>query len=230
MSKNKEFDFFYAMRHTRVARPPQRALETFGATRLDYTLVAELEDDPGKIRIREGIIEAKAPLVVTPEEYVNETVEGFGEEARKFLEWLKANGEGLKILQYGYKLSQESFSEQVVSGSLEEVLEKVVKDAESRRNPFQTVIAGVDEPWDVCLLQFFRMHTSRSVPVNVRELEKARLAQERERRAGGDSDVEAAFRKAEENPSLVRELGAYLQKRGVFNEYQDRFFRLYRNA
>lgn len=228
MGGNSQFDFYYAMAHTRIARHPQRTLETFGATKIDYTLVAELQDFPNKIRIREGAIEAKAPLIVTPEAYVNEALEGFGEEAHKFLEWLKSNGENIKILQYGYRLSQESFSEQVVTGTMDEVLERVVRQSKENANPFHTVIAGVDEPWDVCLLQFFRLHTSRSVPVNVRELANAHAREARERRRGGDSEVEAAFRKAEADPSLVRELGAYLQKRGVFDEYQDRFFNLYR--
>ena len=231
MGRNRQFDFIYAAAHTRVARPPARPLETFGATRLEYTLAAELDDYPGKIRIREGVIEARAPLVITPEAYVHDVLEGFGEEAHRFHEWLKANGENIKILQYGYRLSQETFSEQVVAGTLEEIMEKITAEAARKANPFHAVIEGVDDPWDVCLLQFFRMHTDRSVPVNVRELERAHRREMAERAgAGRHPDVERAFAKAEKDVTLVKELGAYLQRRGLFNEYQDRFFRLVRRG
>ena len=231
MGKKEQFDFFYAVGRTKIPLPPKRPLETFGATRLEYTLLAELEDNPGRVRIREGVIEARAPLVITPEEYVREALEGFGEEAHRFCDWLKANGENLRILQYGYKLSQEAFSEQIVSSTLAEAVDRAVAEVKDLRDPFHAVIEGVDNPWDVCLLQFFRMHTDASLPVNVREMEKARLGAARERASAKmNPDIENAFARAERDPSLVRELGAYLQRRGLFDEYHDRFFRLVRRT
>ena len=37
-----------------------------------------------------------------------------------------------------------------------------------------------------------------------------------------------AFEKAERDPSLVGELGGLLRRKGVFEQYQDRFFKLVR--
>ena len=65
----KQFDFWYAVHHTKVVRGPSRALETFGETRINYRHIAELQDDPGKIRIREGRLEAHKPAIITPEAY-----------------------------------------------------------------------------------------------------------------------------------------------------------------
>ena len=43
-------------------------------------------------------------------------------------------------------------------------------------------------------------------------------------------DVEDAFARAERDPSLIRELGAFLRRQGVFERYQDRFFKLVRRG
>ena len=226
---NRQFNFWYAVQNTKIVRPPARALETFGATLVNYHLVAELEDDPRKVRIREGRLEAHKPAIITPEEYASDQMEGFGEQAREYLDFLKQHEDSIRILQYGYCLKQEAFSEQVVTDSVDAVLERVVGRVNAANDPFATVIKGVDDPWDVCLVHFFWLHANASAPVNVREFEKAHA------RAMMDAtvpsvrdDVERAFARAESDPSLVRELGAFLREQGVFERYQDRFFKLVR--
>lgn len=167
-----ELDFWYAQEHTRVVRPPTRALETFGATRVNYHLLAELPDDPRKIRIREGRLEAHKPEIITPEKYAQDELEGFGEAARAYYEFLKQNEDKIKILQYGYCLKQEAYSEQVVTDRLEAVTERVVREVNERNEPFDVVLEGVDEPWDVCLMKFFWLQIKASAPVNVNEFRK----------------------------------------------------------
>ena len=229
--QSRQFDFWYAVHNTKIVRGPSRALETFGATRINYHHLAELPDDPRKVRIREGRLEAHKPAIITPEEYAEAQMDGFGAEARKYLEFLKANRDNIRILQYGYQLRQEAFSEQVVTDSLEAVTGRVVKEVEDAKDDFAAVIQGVDEPWDVSLVHFFWLHVNASAPVNVREFEAARQREMEDStpRAVRD-EVEAAFAKAQENPALVHELGALLQRRGVFDRYQDRFFKLVRRS
>ena len=142
---------------------------------------------------------------------------------------MKQHEDSIRILQYGYCLKQEAFSEQVVTDTVEAVLERVVARVQAAEDPFATVIRGVDEPWDVCLVHFFWLHANASAPVNVREFEKARAQAVMEATAPAvRDDVERAFARAESDPSLVRELGAYLREQGVFERYQDRFFKLVR--
>ena len=229
--QSRQFDFWYAVHNTKIVRGPSRALETFGATRINYRHLAELPDDPRKIRIREGRLEAHKPAIITPEEYAESQMEGFGEEARKYLDFLKANRDNIRILQYGFQLRQEAFSEQVVTDTLDTVTARVVADVEATNDDFAAVIQGVDEPWDVSLVHFFWLHVNASAPVNVREFEAARQREMEDStpRAVRD-EVEAAFAKAQENPALVHELGALLQRKGVFDRYQDRFFRLVRRT
>ncbi|MCQ2393322.1 MAG: hypothetical protein MJ249_03455 [Kiritimatiellae bacterium] len=228
---SKSFDFWYAVHHTKVVRGPSRALETFGETRINYRHLAELPDDPGKIRVREGRLEAHKPAIITPEAYMQDMMEGFGEQAHQYLEFLKEHEDSVRILQYGYRLSQEAFSEQVVTDSMEAVTARVVADVVEKNDAFAAVIQGVDDPWDVSLVHFFWLQVNASAPFNVRDLEAAR------RREALDlvpdvvrTEVEAAFARAEADPRLVQQLGALLQKRGVFEQYEDRFFKLVRRG
>ena len=223
----EQFDFWYAVNNTDIVMGPSRALETFGTTRVNYHLIAELDDDPHKIRIREGRLEANRPAIITPEAYMNDSLEGFGEEARKYFEFLKEHEDSIRILQYGYCLKQEAFTEQIVTDTISAVLDRVEEEVRKAGDPFSAVIKGVDNPWDVCLVKFFWMHVNNSAPVNIRELEKARtMAMNDSISFGEKNEVERAFARAERDPSLVRDLGHFLKARGVFEKYQDRFFKL----
>ena len=110
MSSNPDFDRWYAARRVRILLAPSHLLETFGNTLVNYHVISELDDHPGKIRIREGRLEAHQPLVIAPH-FSEITTEGFGEEARAYVEWLKANEENMRILRYGYCLKSDNFSE-----------------------------------------------------------------------------------------------------------------------
>ena len=124
MSKDRTYDFMYAAEATKILHAPTKALETFGTTCVNYHLLAELEDYPGKIRIREGRLQACKPELITPEQYVKDEFEGFGEMARQYYDFLKSFEDSLKILKYGYRLKQEAFSEQIVTDSMEAVAER----------------------------------------------------------------------------------------------------------
>ena len=107
MSSNPDFDRWYAAKNAKFLVEPSHHLETFGNTLVNYHLISELSDNPGKIRIREGRLEAHQPRVIAPH-FVPSEMEGFGEEAREYFEFLKQNEDRLRILQYGYRLSQEA--------------------------------------------------------------------------------------------------------------------------
>ncbi len=227
----RQFDFWYAAENTIIVRPPSRALETFGSTLVNYHLIAELEDDPRKVRIREGRLEAHRPAIITPERFAQDELQGFGEEARRYYDFLKQNEDSVRILQYGYNLKQEAFSEQIVTDSLKSVVERVTESVNAANDPFAVVIKGVDKAWDVCLVKFFWMAVNASVPVNVRELEAVHKREMMNSVPRGiQSEIEAAFQRAEMNPALINELGKFLRSKGVFEQYQDRFFNLIRRG
>ncbi len=173
MSRDRTYDFLYAAEATEVIHAPSKALETFGTTSVGYHLLAELEDNPGKIRVREGRLQASKPELITPEQYVKDEFEGFGEQARRYYDFLKEHEDEMKILKYGYRLKQEAFSEQIVTDSMDAVAERVIREVKAENRPFDAVIKGVDDPWDVCLMQFFWLHTKASVAHNMEDFKRA---------------------------------------------------------
>ncbi|MBQ6136703.1 MAG: hypothetical protein IJI73_04975 [Kiritimatiellae bacterium] len=175
MSSNPDFDRWYAARHVRIVLSPSHRLETFGNTLVNYHLVSELDDHPGKVRIREGRLVAHQPLVITPN-FGEITTEGLGDEARAYLEFLRATEKNLRILQYGFHLKSDNFSEQVVTDALSAVTERVKAAAVDSGDKFAAVLQGVDDPWDVALVELWRREVGRSAGDNIRELnEKGKL-------------------------------------------------------
>ncbi|MDD5704714.1 MAG: hypothetical protein PHR35_02230 [Kiritimatiellae bacterium] len=221
------FDFWYAVNNTEVVVPPTRHLETFGSTIINYALVSELMDSVGQVRVREGRLQAARPQIVTPSAYSKMILEGFGEQAEKYLEWLRDHEDHVHVLRYGYALKQESFSEEVVNDKLEAVLDRVKQDVSGRKDPFSAVVKGVDTPWDVCLVRLFWQVIQNSVQTNFREMAERKLFDMRDGiPAAVREEIEDAFKAASANPALVKSLGKLLQRHGVFDQFQDRFFAL----
>ena len=103
-------------------------------------------------------------------------VEGFGDEAREYFEFLREHEDHLRILRYGYHLKSDNFSEQVVTDSLAAVTERVKAEVERTGDKFSAVLQGVDDPWDIALVELWRREVGRSAGENIRELnEKGRL-------------------------------------------------------
>jgi hypothetical protein len=231
MSDPKPFDFWYAVNNTEVVLMPTGRLETFGSTVLNYHLVSELMDTVNQVRVREGRLKAGQPAIVTPEAYARVVLEGFGDEASQYIDWLRQHENDVRILQYGYTLRRESYSEHLVSDTLKSVVERVKTEVKDRNDPLSAVLVGVDAPWDVCLIKLFREVIQRSAPHNVREMQKRHLFDDQDGLPRGVRDqLDAEFLRASRNPDLIKPLADRLQRMGVFEEYQDRFFSLVKSS
>jgi hypothetical protein len=221
------FDFWYAVKNTEVVVPPKRHLETFGNTLINYVLVSELMDSVRQVRVREGRMQAMRPQIVTPSAYSKMILDGFGEQAEKYLEWLREHEDTVHVLQYGYSLKQEAFSEEIVNDGLENVLGRVKRDVAARDDPLSAVVRGVDKPWDVCLIRLFWLVIRNSVQVNFKEMAERKLFDRQEGiPVGVREEIEAAFAAATVDPRRTNELGVLLQRHGLFEQFQDRFFDL----
>lgn len=175
MSSNPDFDRWYAAKKTRILMHPSAELETFGSTLVNYHLISELDDYPGKIRVREGRLEAHQPLVIAPH-FVGIETEGLSDEAKAYAEFLKENEEHLRILRYGYSFKSDNYSEVVITDSLAAVTERVKSEVRESGDRFAAVLQGVDDPWDVSLIELWRHEVERSSGKNIRELsEKGKL-------------------------------------------------------
>ena len=171
MSSNPDFDRWYAAKSARFLVEPRHRLETFGNTLVNYHLVSELPDHPGKVRVREGRLEAHQPLVIAPN--ITEIVtEGLGDEAQAYLEFLRETEQNLRILQYGYHLKSDNFSEQILTDRLSVVTARVKDEVIASNDQFAAVVQCVDEPWDVALVELWLREVRRSAGRNISELQK----------------------------------------------------------
>jgi hypothetical protein len=225
--KMKSHNFWYAVNNTEIVVMPRSYLETFGVTNLHYHLVSELMDSVDRIRVREGAIESGRPQIITPTYYESELLEGFGQEARQYVDWLRQHAKDLHILQYGFKLQKRELKETIVGGKLEEVTEQVKQAVTSGSDPLAAVVRGVDDLWDVCLLKLMVDVVRQSAPANFQELGRRRMLQD----AGGvpravRQEIERRFDEAARNPERIPSLHTQLHRYGLFEEYEDRFFAL----
>ncbi len=229
MDEKKSFDFWYAVNNTEIVLMPERHLETFGATVLNYRLVSEMMDSVDQIRVREGRIQAHQPHIITPEAYSETVLEGFGEQASQYVNWLKQHEQDIRILQYGYTLKQEAFSEHVITDNLKSVVERIKSEVESVDHAHTAVVQGVDDPWDVCLVKLFWEVIRQSAAPNIRELQKQRMFEDEGGVPRGvRNEIDVAFTAASRDASLIEALATKLQRCNLFDEYEDRFFSLVR--
>ena len=226
--EKREFDFWYALQNTEIVKSPDGRLETFGNTVVNYFLLSELMDNVTEVRIREGRIEAFRPQIITPGNMGGSPVEGFGAEAQKYMDWLKENAEELVLLRYGFQIKKEHLREYTVHESLPVVVGQMEKTVRAKDDPLSALIVGVESPWEVCLMKLMVDVMQKSVVANVSDLQKKNLlpmnAEQTEQRRR--TEIEQDFRAAMRNRHLIQDLGRKLQKYGLFEEYEDRFFAL----
>lgn len=171
----EEHDFNYAMENTRVVVPPRGVIETFGTTSFQFLLVSELLDEVNAVRVRGGRIDAERPRIVSPHHFHKLLLEGFGEGARGFADWMEANGDTFKILKYGFQLRKTDLQQSVVHDPLEAVIGRLEEEMKSTDDPKSVLIAGVDDAWEVCLLKFTMDLIQRSAGQNLGEWKRRGL-------------------------------------------------------
>jgi len=230
----KEQRIKQAIDATHIVRPPRQTLATFGETNIHYYLLtepayAELQPQPApETVLREGHVIAQRPQIVTPF-YMNR-LEGFGEDARRYFGMMAQRyGANAPGLLYTYKNEPQGLS--ILSGTPPEVAERIGSDIDARQDKLAAIIYGLDDMWDVSLFRFIYELTERSLGQNVGELQQHGLL-------GVDSSgvpAEARFRigqmfwevkRGELSPAVLKE---ELDRWGLFEEYQDRFFALFRH-
>ncbi len=165
----------YAIENTHVTVAPQSSIETFGTTVFRFFLVTELMDTAGQVRVRDGRLHAERPAIITPDHFHRMLDEGFGEKAGKFVEWMRENAAEMAVLRYGFQFRKTDMQESIVHDSVEAVLDRLRIKVDHAEDPLSTVIHGVDEGWEVCLLKFATDMIQRSAAGNVNEWRKRGL-------------------------------------------------------
>jgi len=222
----------YAVRHTEILRLPKQSLATFGTTNIGYYLVTkpvytELTKGVNETVVREGRVIAERPRIVTP--YYLSRLEGFSTDAKKYFDMLiKTQGPNVPGIFYTYRNEPKGLT--IVAGDLMSVVDKINSEVDRRGDPLVTIIRGQDELWDVSLMKFIYEITRSSMRDNLSQLRSRGLL---DVDAGGvpiDARVkiEELFKKLSQGEIEPRELRDELEHWDLFNEYQDRFFSIFR--
>jgi len=220
-----------AVTNTRIIRVPKQSLATFGTTNIYYYLVSEAAYNEimnsSETVIREGRVIAERPRIVTPS-YLSR-VQGFSPEARKYFEMLMAehdtNSPGL---YYAYRNEPKELN--VVSDNPESVIARLNADIDQKGDPMASIIKGEDTLWDVSILKFIYEITRRSVADNVRQLNRRGLLNMDASGVPADARIriESLFKLVEKGDLEPADLKSELDRWGVFEEYEDRFFAIFK--
>ena len=222
----------YAVQRTEILRAPKQSLATFGTTNIYYYLVtepaySELVKSVTETVVREGRVVAERPRIVTP--YYLSRLEGFSLEARRYFDALtRAYGAAVPGLFYTYKNEPKELN--IVSDSLISVVEKLNDKIDKRGDPLTSIIKGEDELWDVSLMKFIYEVTRSSLQDNLMQLRSRGLL---DMDAGGipvDARlrIEELFKKVSKGEIEPRELKTELDHWDLFQEYEDRFFNIFK--
>lgn len=220
-----------AVINTQIIRAPKQSLATFGVTNIYYYLVAEAAYNElingNETVIREGRVIAERPRIVTP--YYLSRVEGFSAEARKYFEMLMERYDPHSPgLYYAYRNEPKELN--IVSDSLSAVVAKLNEEIDRKGDPLVSIIKGEDLLWDVSILKFIYELTERSVGENFFQLSQRGLLNIDASGVPTDARlrIEGMFQLVESGEIEPADLKTELDRWGVFEEYQDRFFALFK--
>ncbi len=223
-----------ALRHTEILRPPKRSLATFGTTNIYYYLLtepaySELIKSATETVIREGRVIAERPKIVTP--YYLSRLEGFSSDAKRYFDTLiKTYGPNAPGLFYTYKNEPKELT--IVSDSLLSVVDRLNDDIDKRGDPLTSIIRGQDELWDVSLMKFIYEMTRSSLPNNLLQMETRGLLDVDSSGIPADARVriEELFSMVSKGELEPSELKKELDRWGLFEEYEDRFFTIFKKG
>ncbi len=221
---------WYAANITQVVVPPRQMLEAFEPTKVQYSLVSELMDNPGKTRIREGIIYSQRPSIVTPQSIDMQKLEGFGKKAQENANIIVQMEEMPRLVKYGLNFKKEEVHERVLDEPIENVTAKIKAEIENDDN-LRTMIIGDDDLWEVSLLRFMVEYVQNSVPDNLQEFHAdPRTALLLNPGGALQDEIEQDFLTSSGCQELIYKLGIKLRHNNLFEKYEDRFYALVRNA
>jgi len=221
-------DIWYAAKATRIVYMPPKTIETFGETKVLYTLISEDMDNPTRLNLRSGQVTAERPRIITPQYYREKAVGNWGPDAQKYFDEVMSKSDQARFLQYGLRFMKQDFNCQSVSGNIGDVAEQAARDAQDDLEEVRGVIVGDDDTWEVSLMFFITRLVEKSLPYNARDIDARGLFRL-------DDGVPVAVRNEIEADMAAcqtledaRRLGGKLKDYGLMDSYEDRFYDLYR--
>lgn len=225
MDPNKYFE--NVLKKTDILKSPEKRLSTFGETRINYFFLSEIDGFKDRSRLREGLVIAEKPKLITPE-LLRERFEGFGEEQSQFGKWISETyGDLFRGLEYHFKNETSSIHiEHTPLKVLADEIEKRLNEDDLRHS---AIIKGPDETWQISLMKFIVDECISSFTQNIKDLgEHGFFDSPKDILKGRKKIIEELFEKAKNDHSYTSLLGKKLNEFGLFKEYEEDFFKLIR--
>ncbi|MCL2140413.1 MAG: hypothetical protein FWH42_01855 [Dehalococcoidia bacterium] len=211
-----------------VVRPPRQTLATFGVTNVSYYVLshpAYSGEDNTETVVRRGQVIANRPQIVTP--YYLSRLDGFSADAQRYFEKLiLEHGADAPSLFYTYR--NEHKSTEIAGDTITAVIQKIDAEIDARNDPLAAIIRSEDMLWDVSLMDFIFRMTLASIGNNVSELRSRGFLGQGGALTAARANIEEMFRNLRKGELEPRELQKELERWGLFEEYQDRFFAAFR--
>ena len=226
-------DWKKVLENTSIIRFPKQKLATFGNTSIKYYVVTEplynvIDSKSEEGVVRTGVVVAEKPAIITP--FYAMHLQGFSEDAYDYFKELSSSsGQNSPGILYQYR--NEPSEMEIVSGNPKEIATNIDLDLEKNKSDMSVVMIGIDEYWDVALLQFVYEFTANSITNNINEFSSRGLLDPDPSLGGIPRDavqkIEKLFSEAE-NGGSSDVLKLELDRWGVFEQYQDRFLNLFK--
>ena len=212
-----------AIARTEVVRPPRQRLSTFGTTTVDYYVVTELGESISCVRA--GKVFAEKPRIVTP--YYLLHVEGFSDDARRYLSMMAEQNPHAPGVLYAYRNQPESTN--IVSEPIRVVIGNLDSRLDSEDRPLAAIVRGVEDVWDVAVMMFIYDLTQRAVGGNVADFRSRGMLRTDSSGVPGAAreHIETLFAAARADRSRAPELVSELRRWGLYEEYEDRFLAMF---
>lgn len=244
--RNMEEKIKQVIKNTKTIKQPEKLLASFDSTTIHYYMLTvpmylefEGKNPDSETIIREGSITWQKPKVITPLYMLR--VEGFSGEARKAFEMLAEEDADLAMILYGLKLSRDFEKMDIVSSSLSSVAKKISDNIERKKDSFSAIIKGVDEFWDVSLSKFIQEIVNKSAFYS----QLPDLLKNSTVRVGNSgfpvitrdgmgnpiiakNEIEILFKLFEKGEIEPADLKKELDRWGMFEQYQDKFFKYFK--
>lgn len=234
----------YAFEHSEILKWPKQLLSSFGSSEIHYHVLTEpvyQEFTKGVTEtvVREGKVSWHRPQLLTPGYILR--IDGFSDEAKNTFSALANEMPDLASILYRFHFKREVDSMNFVSGNLESVAEKISKDIDKKGDNLSAIIKGVGDLWDISLSKFILDMMTRSARQSqFPELRKRGLIsynQFGQQVVSRDNqgipliakkEIESMFAKVKNGDVEPKDLKYELDKWGLFEIYQDRFFDLFK--
>ncbi len=216
-----EARFRKAIRLTRIIMLPKIQIATFWTTKFKYYMISKIDDTNSILRV--GTVHCAKPTIITPQTILN-SFEGFSDEDIEFVESISGQ-EVARIRVLGYQFKNQLEKKKELATPYKMLIQNIKKQEEKSLNKI-AILSAPDDVWSLSITKLAMDAVFKSFPENMRDLEeRGYFLSDAER---SKKEIEILFAEAKQNQSKesINELGETLQRNGLFEKYEARFFEL----